>query len=112
VKISKNDKKEKINSTTFKILVGSLRYLTCTHSDIPFGVRLVSRFMKMLTMTQFKALKQILRYIKGTVVFGFFYGYFSSFKLVSYSDSDWIGDMDARKRTVCFVFYIEDTTFT
>jgi len=29
VKMSKNDEGEKINSTTFKSLVGSLRYLTC-----------------------------------------------------------------------------------
>ena len=100
--MSKNDKKERINSTTFKMLVESLRYLTCTHPDIPFKVRLVSRFMKTLTMTQFKTLKQILRYIKGTIDFGLFYGYSSSFKLLSYSDSDWVGDMDARKRTVCF----------
>jgi hypothetical protein len=49
--MSKNDKKERINSTTFKILVGSLRYLTCAHPDIPFGVRLVSRFMETLIMT-------------------------------------------------------------
>jgi len=94
------------------MLVESLRYLTCTHPDIPFKVRLVSRFMKTLTMTQFKTLKQILRYIKGTIDFGLFYGYSSSFKLVSYNDSDWVGDMDARKKTVSFVFYIEDTTFT
>jgi hypothetical protein len=30
VKMSKNDEGEKINSTTFKSLVRSLRYLTCT----------------------------------------------------------------------------------
>jgi hypothetical protein len=49
--MSKNDKKERINSTTFKILVESLRYLTCAHPDISFGVRLVSRFMETLIMT-------------------------------------------------------------
>jgi hypothetical protein len=57
VKMSKNDEGERINSTTFKSLVGLLRYLTCTHLDILFKVRLVSRFMKTLTMTHFKALK-------------------------------------------------------
>jgi hypothetical protein len=31
---------------------------------------------------------------------------------VDYSNSDWSGDMDDRKRTTCFVFYMEDTTFT
>jgi hypothetical protein len=31
---------------------------------------------------------------------------------VSYSDSDWAGDMDDRKSTTCFVLYIGDITFT
>jgi hypothetical protein len=38
VKMSKNDEKEKINSTTFKSLVRSLRNLTCTCPNILFGV--------------------------------------------------------------------------
>jgi hypothetical protein len=60
VKMSKNNEGEKINFTTFKNLVGSLRYLTYTHRDILYRVRLVSRFMETLTMTHFKALKRIL----------------------------------------------------
>jgi hypothetical protein len=89
----KNDEGEKINSTTFKSLVGSLRYMTCTRPNILYGVGLVTRFMETPTMTHFKALKRILRYIKGTIDFGLFYGYSNSFDLVSYSDSDWAGDM-------------------
>jgi hypothetical protein len=51
VKMSKNDKKVKINSTIFKSLVGSLRYLTCTRPDIIiFRVGLMNRFMKTPTM--------------------------------------------------------------
>jgi hypothetical protein len=45
VKMSKNNKGKKINSSTFKSLVGSLRYLTCIHLDIFFGVRLLNRFL-------------------------------------------------------------------
>jgi hypothetical protein len=62
-------------------------------------------------MKHFKALKQILWYTKGTINFGLFYGYSNSFKLVDYSDSDWAGDMDDRKSTMIFVFYMGDTTF-
>jgi hypothetical protein len=87
----KNDEGEKINSTTFKSLVGSLRYMTCTRPNILYEVGLVTRFMETPTMTHFKALKRILRYIKGTIDFGLFYGYSNSFDLVSYSD--WAGDM-------------------
>jgi len=57
VNMSKNNEGEKINSTTFKSLVGILKYLTCTYPDIIFGVELVSRFIEILTTTHFKALK-------------------------------------------------------
>uniref|UniRef100_A0A803MQI4 Uncharacterized protein n=1 Tax=Chenopodium quinoa TaxID=63459 RepID=A0A803MQI4_CHEQI len=41
LKLSKNDPNgEKVNPTLFKSLVGSLRYLTCTRSDILFAVGL------------------------------------------------------------------------
>jgi hypothetical protein len=88
VKMSNNDEGEKINSTTFKSLVESLRYLTCTHSYILFKVELVRRFMETPTMIHFKSLKQILWYIKGTVDFDLFYDYSNSFKLIGYSDND------------------------
>jgi hypothetical protein len=60
VKMLKNDEEENINSTTFKSLVGSLRYLTCSRPDILLGVRLMSKFIEIPIMTHFKALKQIL----------------------------------------------------
>jgi hypothetical protein len=112
VKMSKNDEGENINSTTFKSLVGSLRYLTCTRLDVLFRARLVSRFINTPTITHFKALKQILQYIKGTVDFDLFYAYSNSFELMGYSDSDSAKNMDDRKSTIDFVFYIGDITFT
>lgn len=42
VKLSKHDEGEDIDPTFFKILVGSLRYLTCTRPDILYVVGLVS----------------------------------------------------------------------
>jgi len=53
VKMLKNDEGEKIKSTTFKSLVESLRYLTCTHPDILYVVGLVSRFMEIPVVTHF-----------------------------------------------------------
>ena len=37
---------ELVNPTYFKGIVGSLRYLTFTRSDIVYGVGIISRFMK------------------------------------------------------------------
>jgi hypothetical protein len=102
--MSKNDEEVKINSTTFKSLVGSLRYLTYTCPGILFEVGLVNRFMETPTMMHCKALKRILWYIKGTINFGLFYEYYNSFELVGYSDSDCVGYMDDKKSITSFVF--------
>jgi hypothetical protein len=51
-------------------------------------------------------------YIKYTIDFGLFYGYSNSFDLVSYSDRDWVRDINDRKSVMSFVFYIGDTLFT
>uniref|UniRef100_A0A2N9G770 Integrase catalytic domain-containing protein n=1 Tax=Fagus sylvatica TaxID=28930 RepID=A0A2N9G770_FAGSY len=112
VKLSRHDEEENVNPTLFKSLVGSLRYLTCTRPDILYGVGLVSRYMEAPTMTHLKTAKRILRYVKGTLDFGLLYSPSKEFKLFGYSDSDWAGDMDDRKSTTGFVFYMGDTTFT
>ena len=111
-KLSKFEEGELVDATLFKSLVGSLRYLTCTRPDILFGVGLVSRYMETPTTSHLKAAKRILRYIKGTIDFGLYYSTSNNFKLVGYSDSDWAGDVDDRKSTTGFLFYMGETTFT
>ena len=64
------------------------------------------------TTTHFKAAKRILRYIKGTINFGLYYSISEDYRLVGYSDSDWGGDVDDRKSTSGFVFFIGETAFT
>ncbi|CAL1381539.1 unnamed protein product [Linum trigynum] len=112
LKLSKDDKGEKVNSTKFRSLVGSLRYLTCTRPDILYAVGLVSRYMEAPTMSHWNAAKRILRYIKGTIDHGLLYTKSENFKLVGYCDSDWAGDVDDRKSTTGFVFFLGDKAFT
>ncbi|KAH9781902.1 hypothetical protein KPL71_008669 [Citrus sinensis] len=112
VKLSKHDKGKDIDSTFFKSLVGSLGYLTCSRLDILYAVGLVSRYMENPKTTHFKAAKRILRYIKGTTNFSLLYSFSNDYKLVGYSDSDWGGDVDDRKSTTGFVFFMGDTAFT
>ncbi|KAG6516111.1 hypothetical protein ZIOFF_026559 [Zingiber officinale] len=112
VKLSKHDEEEKVDPTFFKSLVGSLRYLTYTRPDILYAVGLISRYMEDPTTTHLKAAKRILRYIKGTIDFGLLYSTSNHFKLEGYSDSDWGGDIDDRKSTIGFAFFMGDTAFT
>jgi len=62
-------KEKKVDPTFFKSLVESLRYLTCTRSDVLYVVGLVSRYIVAQTNTHLKTAKRIFRYIKGTINF-------------------------------------------
>ena len=68
--------------------------------------------MEAPTCSYMKAAKSILRYVKGTLDYGLFYSHSKNFILVGYSDSDWEGDINVRKSTYGFLFYIREATFT
>lgn len=59
-----------VDATTFKQLVGSLRYLCNTRPDICYSVGMVSRFMSKPKWSHYQAAVRILRYIKGTLKYG------------------------------------------
>ncbi|XP_070036069.1 secreted RxLR effector protein 161-like [Nicotiana tomentosiformis] len=111
-KLSKFDEGENIDSTFFKGLVGSLRYLTYTRTYIFFVVGVVSRFMEASTSTHLKVTRRILRYLKGTIDFGLFYSSSSNFNLMGFCDSDYVGDIDGRKSTTGFVFFLGDSVIS
>nr|GEU97808.1 retrovirus-related Pol polyprotein from transposon TNT 1-94 [Tanacetum cinerariifolium] len=112
VKPSKHDRGKAVDSTLFKSFVGSLRYLTCTRPDILFVVGLISHFMKEPTTKHLKIAKRILRYIKGTVDYGMFYSASKKFKLVGYSDSDWVRSKDDGRSTSGLLFFLGNNAFT
>ncbi|XP_060672833.1 secreted RxLR effector protein 161-like [Ziziphus jujuba] len=112
VKLSKHEEGEKVDPTFFKSLVGSLRYFTCTRPDILYAVGVISRYMENPTTTHLKAARRILRYLKGTISFGLYYSTSDDYKLLGYSDSDLGGDIDDRKSTSDFEFYLGNTAFT
>lgn len=111
-KLSKFDGGERVDASKYRSLVGSLRYLTCTRPDLSLSVGIVSRFMEEPVYSHWKALKRILRYVKGTESLGLFYSKTEEFKLLGYTDSDWCGDIDDRKSTSGYVFFMGDTAFT
>ena len=63
-------------------------------------------------ITYFKVAKRIICYIKCTIYFGLLHSFSNDYKLVGYNDSDQGGDVDNRKNTTGFVFFMGDTTFT
>ena len=95
-----------VDATTFKQLVGSLRYLCNTRPDICYSVGMVSRFMSKPKWSHYQAAVRILRYIKGTLKYGVLFpsGRKDESELLSYSDSDWCGDRVDRRSTSGYLF--------
>ena len=55
-----------VDSTNYRSIVGSLRYLVNTRPDLAYSVGYVSRFMEALREEHLVAIKRILRYVAGT----------------------------------------------
>ncbi|XP_016700080.1 uncharacterized mitochondrial protein AtMg00810-like [Gossypium hirsutum] len=90
---------EKVNQSTYKSLLRCLLYLIATRPDIMFAINLLSRFMHYCNVNHFQATKRVLKYIKGTLSFGFMFTKVDSMKLLSFADSDWAGSIDEMKST-------------
>ncbi|KAF2284369.1 hypothetical protein GH714_021155 [Hevea brasiliensis] len=54
-----------VDTTLYRSIIGSLRYLVNTRPDITFSVGVLSRFMEKPTTTHMATVKQVLRYIKA-----------------------------------------------
>jgi len=110
LKLSKDGTTALVDATEYRSLVGSLRYLVHTRSDISFAVEFVSRFMEKPRHEHMAAVKHLLRYIAGTIEFGIVYPKLSGGdnNLIGYSDSDLGGDTDDRKSTTGIIFFLGD----
>lgn len=107
-KLCRDEKGVKVDETQFKQVVGSLMYITATRPDLMFVVSLISRFMSKPTEMHVQAAKRVLRYLKGTVNYGILYKRGGAEKLVAFTDSDYVGDLEGRKSTSGYVFLMND----
>ncbi|BBN68370.1 ADP glucose pyrophosphorylase large subunit 1, partial [Prunus dulcis] len=73
LKLTKDPEGEKVNSTLYKQIVGSLMYVTATRPDVKHAVSLISRYMECPTSLHLLAAKKIFCYLKGTSDFGILY---------------------------------------
>lgn len=58
------------DTTLYRSLVGELQYLTITRPDLSYAVNSVSQFLQSPTDDHFRAVKRIMRYVKGTMEYG------------------------------------------
>ncbi|XP_019435951.1 PREDICTED: uncharacterized protein LOC109342419, partial [Lupinus angustifolius] len=98
---------EEMSSVPYASAVGSLMYaMICTRPDIAQAVSVVSRYMASPGKVHWKAVKWIMRYLKGTMDIGLLYGKVKGVgsKVIGYVDSDYAGDLDKRRSLTGYVF--------
>ena len=111
-KLSKYDGAEKVEETYFRSLIGCLMYLTATRPDILYVVSVLSRITHYASEVHLKAVKRVVRYIKGTVDYGVKFQKIPNMKLFGYSDSDWGGSLDDMKSTSGYCFSLGSGSFS
>jgi hypothetical protein len=114
LKLTKNDGSGAVDPTSYRSIVGSLRYLMNTRPDIGYAVGIVSRYMEAPSVLHMAAVKHILRYVSSTTGHGCRYERHGSSvpKMVGYTDSDHAGDADDRKSTSGMAFFFGSSCVT
>ncbi|KAI3813170.1 hypothetical protein L1987_17887 [Smallanthus sonchifolius] len=111
-KLTKTEGGDSVDETEYRSLIGCLRYLLHTRPDLCYSVRLLSRFMQEPKEHHLKAIKQVLRYIKGTKEFGITYKKLGGCKITGYSDSSYGVNTEEGKETTRIVFYFGNSPIT
>ena len=112
LKLRKEDDAKPFDPSLYRSIIGSLRYLVHSRPDITHAVGIVSRFMEKPTNTHWTAVKQILRYVQGTLSYGCRYVRGGSGDILGYSDSDHAGDVGDRKSTSGHIFFLGKNPIT
>jgi hypothetical protein len=108
LKLSKDSTSPRVNATSYRSIIGGLRYLAHTRPDISFAVGYLSRFMEDPREGHLTAIKHLPRYIAGTIKHGLVYPKRGSgrLELTGYNDSDMAGDVDGRRSTTGIIFFL------
>nr|GEW02366.1 uncharacterized mitochondrial protein AtMg00810-like [Tanacetum cinerariifolium] len=88
-----------VDQTHYSSMVGSLMYLTASRPDLVFVVCMYARYQAKPTKKHLEALKQVFRYLKGTINWGLWYSKDTTMALTTYADADHAGCHDTRTST-------------
>ncbi|GJT74655.1 putative ribonuclease H-like domain-containing protein [Tanacetum coccineum] len=95
----KDEEAENVDVHLYRLMIGSLMYLTASRPDIMFAVYACARFQVTPKTSHLHAMKRILRYLKGQPKLGLWYPRDSPFNLEAFSDSDYARASLERKST-------------
>jgi hypothetical protein len=88
-----------VDQKAYRSMIGSSLYLYASRPDIMLSVCMCARFQSDPKECHLVAMKRILRYLVHRPCFGIWYPKGSTFDLIEYSDSDYVGCKVDRKST-------------
>lgn len=94
------------NATQYRQVLGSVQYLSLTHTNISFTVNKLSQFMHRPTMQHWAIVKRLLRYLRGTVTYGLLISRQSPKHLHAFVDVDQVGNLDDYTSTTTYVLFL------
>ena len=100
-----------MNEISYASVVGSIMYvMLCIRSDVAYALGVASRLQADLGEDHWKAMKNILKYLRRTKDIFFIYGGGSESKLEGYTDSNFRSDLDDSKSISGYVFILNGET--
>jgi hypothetical protein len=104
-KLVKRAEGEEQTDAPYREAVGCLIHISqVTRPDICYAVGLVSQFCADPTEAHWRAVKRIMRYLKGTMDLQLKFNGKDRTPVEGFSDADWGGCLDCRKSTTGYVF--------
>ena len=86
LKLLANDSSELVDVTQYRLIIGSLMYLTNTRPDICFVVNTLSQYLVQPRRVHLIAAKHVMRYLKGTIDFDLYYDGNHDYRLYGYTE--------------------------
>ncbi|GJV57385.1 retrovirus-related pol polyprotein from transposon TNT 1-94 [Tanacetum coccineum] len=88
-----------VDQTRYRSMIGSLMYLTASRPDLVFVVCICARYQSKPTKKHLEAVKQVFRYLQGTINMGLWYPKDTAMALTAYAYADHAGCQDTRRST-------------
>ncbi|GJU52952.1 hypothetical protein Tco_1226666 [Tanacetum coccineum] len=97
-----------VDATRYRSMIGSLMYLTSSQPDLVFTVCMYAWDQAKPTKKHLHAVKQIFRYLRGTMNMGLWYLKDTNIALTAYADVDHARCQDTRRSTSSSVQFLGD----
>nr|GEX02473.1 retrovirus-related Pol polyprotein from transposon TNT 1-94 [Tanacetum cinerariifolium] len=98
-KMDEDPQGKAVDLIRYREMIGTLMYLTASRPDVVFDVCMCARYQAKPTEKHLHSVKQIFRYLRGSINMGLWYSKDSCITLTTFADVDHAGCQDTRKST-------------